>query len=208
MNRHQTQRGDTIIEVMFAFAVFAMVAVGSIAIMNQGVAATQHSLEITLVREQIDAQADALRYIHGAYVTDYVRGQAASKYDGVAARWVKLTGFAKSSASRFGLINGECPQQAPSGSFILNTHLAGLYQPSQPPAMTPRTGWTVPPFAGVFYKDTTNTVDHTFGIWDEAVRGSSGGSKFIDFHIRACWDSPGSTAPTTLGTIVRLYVPQ
>ena len=31
---------------------------------------------------------------------------------------------------------------------------------------------------------------------------------YIDFHIRACWDSPGQSVPVTIGTIVRLYEPR
>ena len=74
MNERSSQRGDTLIEVMFAFAIFALVAVGSLTIMNQGIAAAQRSLEITLVRAQMDAQAEAIRYIHQAYVAAYQKG--------------------------------------------------------------------------------------------------------------------------------------
>lgn len=45
------------------------------------------------------------------------------------------------------------------------------------------------------------------GIWVEAVDGgSSTAGKYIDFHIRACWDPPfSSSTKATLGTIVRQY---
>ena len=56
-------KGDTIIEVMFSFVVFSMVIVGAFILMNQGIASAQRSLEITLVREQIDAQIDMARYV-------------------------------------------------------------------------------------------------------------------------------------------------
>ena len=55
-------KGDTLVEVILAVTVFSMVAVGTISIMNKGVAIAQHSLEISLVRQQIDAQAEMLRY--------------------------------------------------------------------------------------------------------------------------------------------------
>jgi type II secretory pathway component PulJ len=70
------QRGDTIIEVVFAVTVFSMVAVGGLALMNQGAAMAQRSLEIGMVRDQMDAQADALRYMHSAYIANF--GQATS----------------------------------------------------------------------------------------------------------------------------------
>jgi hypothetical protein len=31
---------------------------------------------------------------------------------------------------------------------------------------------------------------------------------YIDFYIRACWDTVGQAMPVTLGTIVRLYDPK
>ena len=63
-------RGDTLIEVMFAVAVFGLAAVGAIALMNTGLASVQNSLETTMARQEIDAQAEALRFIHDAYLTE------------------------------------------------------------------------------------------------------------------------------------------
>ena len=63
-------RGDTLIEVMFAVAVFGLGAVGAIALMNTGLASVQNSLETTMARQEIDAQAEALRFIHDAYLTE------------------------------------------------------------------------------------------------------------------------------------------
>lgn len=65
------QRGDTIIEVIIAVTVFSLVAVGGITLMNQGAAMAQRSLEIGLVRDQIDAQADILRYLHSAHIVSF-----------------------------------------------------------------------------------------------------------------------------------------
>src|SRR6476661_972947 len=110
VSRH-AQRGDTIIEVMFAVAIFAMVAVGCLSIMNQGMATAQRSLEVTLVRQQMDAQAEALRYIHQAYVASYDKNTTPT---GTAAEWVKMTsmssGKGASTPSPFGATNGSlCP---------------------------------------------------------------------------------------------------
>mgnify|MGYP007031190970 CR=1 FL=1 len=63
--------GDTLIEVLFAFSVLSLIIIGSLSIMNQGTLAAQRSLEITLVRDQIDAQATTLRFLHDAYVAAY-----------------------------------------------------------------------------------------------------------------------------------------
>ena len=48
---------------------FSIVAVVSINIMNSGLSSAQASLEITMARNEIDAQAEALRFIHDSYVT-------------------------------------------------------------------------------------------------------------------------------------------
>ena len=64
------KRGDTLIEVMFAVAIFGMAAIGTIALMNRGLASTQNSLETTMARQEIDAQAEALRFLHSAYISE------------------------------------------------------------------------------------------------------------------------------------------
>lgn len=60
-------RGDTLVEVLFAVAIFGMVSVSSIAMMNKGVATAQGTLETAMARQEIDTQAEALRFIHNAY---------------------------------------------------------------------------------------------------------------------------------------------
>lgn len=210
LSRRGGQEGDTIIEVLFAVAVFAMVAVGSLAIMNQGTAAAQRSLEITLVRQQIDAQADAIRYIHQAYVAAYQGSGSAPS--GTAAEWVKMTnkatGKGADSASDFGLTNGAtCPDRVPGQKpFILDARTATVWGPA--PDMSAPDGASLPPFSQVIYNDDSS-ISRAYGIWIEAVPSTgSNGTGFVDFHIRACWDAPGSSAPMTLGTIVRLYEPR
>jgi type II secretory pathway pseudopilin PulG len=206
----QKERGDTIIEVLFAVTVFAMVAVGTLTIMNQGTATAQRSLEITLVREQIDAQAEAIRYIHQAYVTSFQAGGAAPT--GTAAEWVKMTnkttGKGANQASSFGQTTGTaCPATTPGERpFILNARTATVFGTA--PAMVPPAGISLPPFAQVQY-NADSSVARTYGIWIEAVPSTlANATGFVDFHIRACWESPGSAVPVTLGTIVRLYEPR
>jgi type II secretory pathway pseudopilin PulG len=206
----QKERGDTIIEVLFAVTVFALVAVGSMAIMNQGTAASQRALEITLVRQQIDAQAQALRYIHQSYVAAYQRGGA--PVSGTAAEWAELKNHAAGSASPFGATAGTtCPTSVPGESpFIVNARRAEVWDGSL--SMTAPSGGSLPPFAQLIYNnDGSNTIANAYGIWIEAVPSATEEPNtpgFIDFHIRACWESAGSTAPSTIGTIVRLYEPR
>ena len=208
-SKSQRNRGDTIIEVMFAVAIFSMVAVGSMGIMNNGTSIAQRSLELTLVRQQMDAQAEALRYVHHAYVAAY--GSDAVN-DFPASEWVKLLddGLTKSSASTFG---GDGCSSVPSQAFVMNARTGRIHGGS----ITPMNASNGRPFSQVVYQgdpDTgalSSTIESVDGIWVEAVRSSSVAgdeSGFIDFHIRACWYSPASSAPSTLGTIVRLYEPR
>lgn len=208
--RQLKQQGDTIVEVLFAVVVFAMVAVGSMAIMNQGIASAQRSLEITLVRQQIDAQAEAIRYIHKAYVAAYQKGGAAPT--GTAGEWQKMTnkatGKGANTPSEFGVVAGvACPPTTPGEKpFILNARTATVY--ASTPSMVAPVGASVPPFAQVIY-NSDSSINTSYGLWIEAIpSAATDGPGFVDFHIRACWQAAGSAVPATIGTIVRLYEPR
>ena len=62
--------GDTLIEVTLAIGIFSMVAIAVVAVMNGGTSSAQTALETTLAREEIDTQAEALRFIQSAYIAD------------------------------------------------------------------------------------------------------------------------------------------
>ena len=192
-------RGDTLIEVLFAISVFSLVAVGGISIMNQGVNASQRALEITLVRNEIDAQAETLRFLNASYVSAYQSG--AASYSDVAGKWKSMSTDAELMVGNISPFGSTC--DAPSGSFILNTKTAtfikksgneGLFKPANT-------------FAQVLYDG--NNILAVYGMWVEAIKSGndSSNSDYIDFHIRACWDAPGQSTHATLGTIVRLYEP-
>jgi type II secretory pathway pseudopilin PulG len=188
-----SQKGDTLIEVLFAVTVFSLVAVGSLSIMNQGTTVAQRSLETTLVRQEIDAQAETLRFVHDSYIAAYpnvVSGEPSSRWTDIVAKSQGVV-----SASTFGTCT------PPSGAFIMNTKTATLEGAAKLKSV-------VPTYSQLRYlPDGTMTAE---GIWVEAVQSADAGktsSKSIDFHIRACWNSTGQAAPMTLGTIVRLYEP-
>ena len=65
-----SKRGDTLIEVVLAFAMFSLVAAISIAVMNSSITSAEASLELTLARTEIDAQSETLRHIHSSYSND------------------------------------------------------------------------------------------------------------------------------------------
>lgn len=72
------KRGDTIIEVMFAIAIFCLVAVISISLMNNGIASAENSLEAVTVRNELNAQAEAIRFIHSSYLSEMNLGECAA----------------------------------------------------------------------------------------------------------------------------------
>lgn len=192
------ERGDTIVEVMFAIAVFAAVAAGALAIMNQGAATTQRSLEITQVRQAMNDQAEALRFVQQEYFSS--GGQAQKSLWETAIR-----STVRSSASSFGKLrsDGSCLttsdiQNSGAYPFALNLSQNTI---SVITSSSIKLG-TQPPDRA--YPGIAN--NQAYGLWVEAVRPTAADDKnFIDFHIRACWDAPGSNVPMTLGTIVRVY---
>lgn len=200
-------KGDTLVEVLFAITIFSLVAVGGLSIMNQGTATSQRALEITLVRQEIDAQAEALRFLNSSYIAAY-RTNDSYKSTTPAGQWDlmldSILATANVSASDFG---GTSCGGAPNGSFVINTRDATFVAPSEGRITGAQT------FSQVVY-DSSDQVVSAEGIWVEAVRSQDSvdiyqqNTGYIDFHIRACWDSPGQSIPVTIGTIVRLYEPR
>ena len=62
------KKGDTLVEVCIAIGIFSLIAIGVASVMSSGTAGSQTALETTLAREEIDAQADAIRFIHESYM--------------------------------------------------------------------------------------------------------------------------------------------
>lgn len=173
------RRGDTIIEVMLAVTIFSMVAVGAMTVMNSGLAIAQRSLEVTQARQQVDAQAEMLRFVH-----DRSREDRSGQY---ASLWSSIQ-----------LV--DAPQQ------LINT-------PSCPAKID--NSIALFPSAGEIRLTTNYGEPGSFSRIDgDVARGISiqvtkvSGGRAYDAYIQACWDSPGSSQPVTIGTIVRLYDPE
>lgn len=190
---HGSQRGDTIVEVMFAIAVFAFLASSSLAIMNRGIATTQRSLETTQVRQAMNDQAELLRYAE----QDALSG-------GNSQLWAQLISntYAEKDASTYGLLtDGRCPTRANQLGSDIHPFIV------DPTTMKIKTTALLGGSSSVAYPQLVYNANGGFvgssGLWVESVPEES--SHYVDFHIRACWDAPGSDVPSTLGTIVRLY---
>ncbi len=172
-------------------------------LMNQSVNAAQRATEITLVRQQIDGQADMLRALH----------EVAAKSDAPATtRWAaiaKMAGDAGTASPT--AISDTCPNQDASDqarhlrskSFVLDPDNAlqiidgesgDNYQPAGTEVNTP-------PYAKV-------QNSKAYGIWIEPSAEEIGDDNKVGayvFRIRTCWDSPGTSKPMQIETVVRLY---
>ena len=136
------KRGDTLIEVMLAVGIFSMVAVAVVAVMSGGTSSAQTALETTLAREEIDAQAEALRFVQASYIADKNDGEEskyselwkaitdkAYNYDTKTGAWsdisTELSQYSPSSCS--GLYDSNT-SEAKAHGFILNTRKLGTFE--------------------------------------------------------------------------------
>lgn len=88
------KKGDTLIEVTLAIGIFSMVAIAVVAVMSGGTSGTQTALETTIAREEIDAQAEALRFIQSSYIADKDSGD--TRFSDI---WKRITGTAISATT-------------------------------------------------------------------------------------------------------------
>lgn len=197
------QAGDTLIEVLFAVSIFSIVVVGTIIIMNQGISSAQNALEINLVRNQIDTQAELLRHLNNAKLTSIGRNNTAD-----SAEWDKAVASPSAEADPYDNITTyeQCaPRNLPTNAFFIDPK-TGTIQASNHITNTVtfaqiQTGGTQPVSNMLWIQPVSSNNDNT----DTALTLT----QYYDFHIRACWDSSGARGGVMkLGTIVRLYVPK
>ncbi len=184
-------RGDTLVEVLLGVTIFSLVAVIALETMNRGMAIAQYSLETTLVRQQVDAQAEMLRYAHDM------------KND----TWKKLVDNNSVSVSAVNDNEGnlgveKCPDDFSTKEFAL----------AATPSLASKISILNNPGdykAAETYARVDSDTKKTYGISVRLVKpstttGSRDSNKY-DAYIKACWMPVGSKMPATIGTIVRLY---
>ncbi len=216
--------GDTIIEVLFSITIFSMIAIGGLTIMNQGMNTAQRSLEITLVKQQIDSQAEALRYIHQSYIAAYdgrtinttsAATIASTNYSGAAGQWYYVSqAQAVSAAVPYNTITSG-NQCRPLDNTTAGVQNRCVVNPKTAVAYTGTfvSGSNAPTYAQVRY-DAANPslINKVDGLWVQAEYhprdAPTNTPGYYDFHIRACWIALGESTPAVLGTIVRLYEPK
>ncbi len=228
--------GDTLVEVSLAIGIFSMVAIAVVAVMTGGTSSVETALETTLAREEIDVQAEALRFIHSAYVT----GIDASIDDPYIQLWDKIIDNAIDPATDGTDYLNYSPQTCQevqnsdvlkNHGFIinpraLNTNPANAYvgyssNYFKPAATFPRLIYSAEEASSadsLIGSTTSSNLYRAEGIYVIAVKDSnstqivgstspSRGSGFYDFYIRTCWYGTGADTPTAISTVMRLYSP-
>ncbi len=184
--RSYIEKGDTIIEVILGVTLFSFVAVGVMSLMNHGVMMAQQSLETTLVRNQIDAQAEIIRFVHD---------RALAGDPEYSVLWGSIVSMKVSPSVVKSTINSattSCQSEFSTNGFALGTTAAGglikkisNYKPAEV-------------YASV--KDET-----AYGIELQITKVE--GEYAYDVYIQTCWTISSSSMPLTIGTIVRIYDP-
>lgn len=75
------KKGDTLVEVALAVGIFSMVAIAVAAVLSGSTSGAQTALETTVTREEIDTQAEALRFVQTSYAVDRNSTQDNKFYD-------------------------------------------------------------------------------------------------------------------------------
>ena len=188
----QHSKGDTIIEVMFSIVIFSLVVVSSITIMNKGSAMAQRSLEISLVRQQIDAQLSMIEYAH----------------KNLPVVWASIIDNKIADPGEFATPSS-CPSaNMLSGGFFMTNNSANTSIMSNPISganFSPAINYSMVDYTG--QKSGSSPV-RAYGLWafitDSEANAVPTGRAY-DVHVRACWNSVGLSVPMTIGTVVRMY---
>ena len=206
------KKGDTLIEVAIAIGVFSVIAISVVSVMSSGTSSAQLALETTLAREEIDSQAESLRFIHDTYV---------SSGEGI---WETITGNAVEAS-------GDVMQYSPETcvelyddenptygyAFVINprkisdANSAYVKLSDNTDKIVPATTYPRLIFddSGKLTDDYSNTdLYRAEGIYVVAVKGEAADTpSYYDFYIRSCWYGTGNEEPSTISTVIRLHNP-
>lgn len=218
------KEGDTLVEVSIAIGIFSMVAIAAVAVMSGSASSAQTALETTLAREEIDIQAEALRFIHSAYLSETGSNNNQKIYSDL---WDEITKNAikVEDSSELTYAPSTCSDSPHEKAFIINPRLLSSDNPKnayinnssifQPASTYPRLIYSTTEDSLI----TSNSLDDTTlsrveGIYILAVEDSynkgsisNKDAGFYDFYIRTCWYGTGTDTPSIISTVIRLYNP-
>lgn len=221
------KKGDTLIEVTIAIGIFSLIAITIATVMSSGTAGSQNALETLITRQEIDAQADALRFIHESYITN--KDPESNPYADIWNKIISKAQSANNAPVQFApttcqeLYDSNNGQVFKNGGFIINTRdlssassIIEASSNSTPNTSQFTTTSTYPRllFAGsndMLENLTNKNLSRAEGIYIIGVKGNDanivagdGAISYYDFYIRSCWYDANSETPTTISTLIRL----
>ncbi len=187
--KKSTQAGDTLVEVLVAVAVLAVVLVGTFSLMNKGVTQMYDSMERSEVRLLLDRQTEALSYARDEF---FIRdsGDTSGYVVNVAAAnaWQTIrTEALVPSLSTVPALEDGC--STTTGAFAIT-----------------RDGSNNLAISAITQAKATGFPSPGDGIWIQKISSPTGLLvPYKDFYIRACWWPTGSLNMQVMSTVVRLY---
>lgn len=130
------KKGDTLIEVVIAVGIFSLIAVSVVAVVSSSSSSAQTAVETTLAREEIDAQAEALRFIQSGYIEAYHNVEVDASKNPYILLWKEITKNALDYTPKFSpstcteLYTPAVDSKTPIVSqhaFVINTNALNSY---------------------------------------------------------------------------------
>lgn len=191
------QKGDTLIEVIIAIAIFSLVTVSMFGIMQRGSGSAYESLERSQVRMLINAQSEYLSYLRDQYNSlllsnldiDRSTFDRSISPSSPAGQWLHIKNNIGSTGAP---ASDACVDNASGQSFFLRRSDSGI----EAVVGSPHAAGGIP--------------EPGVGLWIQKVDPSGYSSlsqKYHDFYLMSCWTTVGNQKQT-LSTIVRLYEPR
>lgn len=171
----QNQRGDTLVEVLLATVIIAVVLSGAYALTNRATRLNQSAIERTTVSNIMSEQIEQ------------IRGIRTSGY-GMAA-WKEIeTNKVRTTQPRFSTT--DCSPTPGSQPFYVSRNKSLNDYNNAAMIVTYTTGNDMDP-------------NDLFDVWIEAYYPAAT-SDYIDFHVRACWEGIGEAPLLRSGLVLRI----
>ena len=211
----KTRRGDTLIEVTFAIGIFCVVTMTSMSLMNRSLNNAQSSLESIMARNAIDTQAEAIRFIYDSTVAQ--RGSGVGNDENYDEIWEAIESRAISPNASSDFLNNYAGSSCESlrnslqgvRAFAIDVNNLDDGEDALKVNSNAKNELGVAATSPMLeYNNGTNNFNTARGIWVIVVDDGSSSvnlTKYFDFYIQTCWNAPGESSSTTLGTVFRLY---
>ena len=229
MSRVGKKLGDTLIEVTIAVGVFSLVAVAVVSVVSSSTSGAQASLETTVAREEIDTQAEALRFIQNAYLNESEDSNYAEIWKQITKNLTEVNdSFMPSSCSA---IYDNPNESELKNAFVINYRKLNtgdvedivIRQADNPGLFTlaqssPRLTFNTSNSLMEDNAFTNKNLLRAEGIYVIVAKDNNStaiaegdtilsGSAYYDFYIRTCWYAAANATPSTISTVIRLYDP-